>query len=75
MTVNPRGQIFAILGRTNLSRPERLAVLSYIATRKVSSLNVLNERELQHVAGILWSWDASGHLGAQIAEILSERAA
>lgn len=71
MTDNPRGQIFAILGRTNVSRPERLAVVSYIATRKVSSLNVLNERELQHVASTLFSWDAAGHLDSQIASILA----
>lgn len=74
MTDNPRGQIFAILGRTNVTRPERLAVVSFIATRKVSSLNVLNERELQHVAGTLFSWDAAGHLDSQLASILAAAA-
>lgn len=72
---NNRGGIFAILNAHNLTRPERLAVLSYIATRKVGSLNDLNARELEHVAGTLFSWDAAGHLGAQLAEILGSRAA
>ncbi len=72
---NPRGQIFAILGRTNVSRPERLRICSYIATRRIGSLNDLNERELTMVAGTLFSWDAAGHLDSQIAHILSERAA
>lgn len=75
MIDNPRGQIFAILGRTGVTRRERLQVCSFIATRTISSLNVLNERELQHVAGTLFSWDAAGHLEARLAEILSERAA
>lgn len=72
---NPKGQVFAILAAHNLTRPERLTVLSYIATRKVGSLNDLNARELEHAAGVLWSWSAAGHLDAQLAEILGRRAA
>lgn len=72
---NPRGQVFAILNGHSLSRAERLSVVSHIATRSVSSLNDLNARELEHVAGTLFSWDAAGHLDAQLAEILGERAA
>lgn len=72
---NNRGAIFAILAAHSLSRPERLAVVSFIATRKVSSLNVLNTRELEHVAGTLFSWDAAGHLAERLSAILGERAA
>lgn len=72
---NPRGQVFAILNAHNLTRTERLAILSYIATRKVGSLNDLNARELEHVAGTLFSWDAAGHLDAQLADILGRKAA
>lgn len=75
MTANPRGQVFAILNGHNLTRGERLAVLSFIATRSVTSLNDLSLAELEHAAGTLFSWDAAGHLGAQLAEILGRRAA
>ncbi len=71
---NPTGQIWAILGRTNLTRPERLAVLSWITTRKVTSTNDLNARELEQVAGTLFSWDSAGHLDAQLAAILKAAA-
>lgn len=74
-TSNPRGQIFAILNAAHLSRPERLRVCGWIATRQIGSLNDLKTRELEHVAGTLWSWDAAGHLDAQLAEILGRRAA
>lgn len=75
MTDNPRGQVFAILGRTGVTRRERLRVCSFIVLREVSSLSVLSAEELQHVAGVLWSWEAAGHLDAQLADILGERAA
>lgn len=74
MTDNPKGQIFAILGRTRVTRAERLRVCSWIATRRVGSLNDLNERELEHVAGTLFSWEAAGHLDSQLAAILEPAA-
>lgn len=71
---NPHGQIFAILNRANLTRPERLTVLSHIVRHDVSSTNDLTPAELTEVAGCLFSWDASGHLDAQLAEILRSAA-
>lgn len=72
---NRRGQIFAILNPANLTRPERLAILSHIAARPIGSTNDLTALELERVAGALFSWDAAGHLDAQLAEILGRRAA
>ncbi|MGB3483979.1 MAG: hypothetical protein WBB07_17405 [Mycobacterium sp.] len=68
-------QIFAILNRTSVTRDERLAILSYINTRVVKSTNDLTPFELQITAGVLYSWDAAGHLEAQVADILSGRRA
>lgn len=75
MTDNPKGQIFAILGCTRISRADRLRVYSWITTRRIGSTNDLNERELEQVAGTLFSWEAAGHLDSQLATILGERAA
>jgi hypothetical protein len=69
-----RAQIFAILNGHSLTRPERLAVLSWITTRKIASTNDLNTRELQQVAGTLFSWDSAGHLDAQLSAILRDAA-
>lgn len=71
---NHRGQIFAILRRVNVTRPERLAILSYINTRNVNSLNDLSAFELEDTARTLFSWDAAGHLEAQVADILRSAA-
>jgi hypothetical protein len=71
---NPHGQIFAILNRARLTRPERLAVYAYIIRRPVASTNDLSPAELTEVAGVLFSWDAAGHLDAQMAEILRSAA-
>lgn len=71
---NPHGQIFAILNRTNITRPERLAVYAYIVRHPVTSTNDLTPAELTEVAGCLFSWDAAGHLDAQMATILRSAA-
>jgi len=70
---NRRGQIFAILNRANVSRAERLAILSHITARPIGSTNDLTAPELERVAGTLFSWDAAGHLDAQLAEILGRK--
>ncbi|MCG7596304.1 hypothetical protein [Mycobacterium sp. PSTR-4-N] len=74
MSTNPRGQIFAILNRANVSRAERLAIYSFITCRSIASTNDLSAAELTAVAGALFSWDAAGHLDAQVAEILRSAA-
>lgn len=71
---NPTGAFFAILKRTNVTRPERLAICSYIVTRTIASTNGLTAVELEAVAGTLFSWDAAGHLDAQVADILRSAA-
>ena len=68
---NHSRQIFAILNRAKLTRTERLCVLSYIANRVVTSTAVLEPFELEAVSGTLFSWEASGHLDAQLVEILA----
>lgn len=65
--------IFAILNRTNVTRPERLRILSWMTGRDITSTADLDAFELQMVAGSLWSWDAAGHLEAQVADILAGR--
>lgn len=69
-------QIFRIMGklRPKVSRKQRLRVLSWINSREVESVGKLTPFELQVTAGVLYSWDAAGHLEAQVAEILSGRA-
>lgn len=74
MTTKQHNQIFAILNRANLTRPERLAVYAHIVHHDVSSTNDLTPTEKTEVAGVLFSWDAAGHLDAQLAEILRSAA-
>lgn len=74
MRPHPHRQIFAILNRTNVTRPERLAIYAYIVRREVTSTNDLTAAELREVAGCLFSWDVAGHLDAQIADILRSAA-
>jgi hypothetical protein len=69
---NPRGSIFAHLG--HLPRTDRLAVLTYITCREITSTNDLTPAELETVAGALFSWSASGHLDLNLAEILGRAA-
>ena len=46
----------------------------YIIRHDVTSTNDLTPAELIEVAGVLFSWDAAGHLDAQMAEILRSAA-